>query len=93
MSAMVVLAERVALNSLCREAVRNVLGARIGLRLELRPATSFYDDLQCDSIDMVSITMALEEAIGVEVPDDVAAQIETFGDMIAAAHTLLQSKG
>jgi acyl carrier protein len=49
---------------------------------EIKPASSFVDDLGADSLDRVELVMALEEAFGVEIPDDQAEKIVTVQDAI-----------
>jgi acyl carrier protein len=36
---------------------------------------SFVDDLGADSLDLVELIMAMEEAFGIEIPDEVAEKI------------------
>jgi acyl carrier protein len=48
----------------------------------------FGDDLDADSLDLVELVMALEEAFGVEVPEDELEGIQTVGQ----AFDLIQSK-
>jgi acyl carrier protein len=43
---------------------------------------SFIDDLGADSLDTVELVMAFEEEFGIEIPDDAAEQIQTFGDAV-----------
>jgi acyl carrier protein len=43
---------------------------------------SFVEDLGADSLDVVELVMAFEEAFGVEIPDDAAEKITTVGDAI-----------
>lgn len=44
---------------------------------------SFIDDLGADSLDQVELVMAFEEEFNVEIPDDAAESIQTFGDAVA----------
>ena len=44
---------------------------------------SFMDDLGADSLDQVELVMAFEEEFGVEIPDDAAESIQTFGDAVS----------
>jgi acyl carrier protein len=46
------------------------------------PGASFVDDLGADSLDLVELIMAMEEAFGVEIPDEVAEKITTVQDAI-----------
>ena len=48
----------------------------------------FGDDLDADSLDLVELVMSLEEAFGIEVPEDELEGIETVGQ----AYELVQSK-
>jgi acyl carrier protein len=43
---------------------------------------SFIDDLGADSLDTVELVMAFEEEFGIEIPDDAAEKIQTFGDAV-----------
>jgi acyl carrier protein len=44
---------------------------------------SFIDDLGADSLDQVELVMAFEEEFSVEIPDDAAESIQTFGDAVS----------
>ena len=46
------------------------------------PGASFVDDLGADSLDLVELIMAMEEAFGIEIPDEVAEKITTVKDAI-----------
>ena len=43
---------------------------------------SFIDDLGADSLDTVELVMAFEEEFGIEIPDDAAETIQSFGDAV-----------
>lgn len=44
--------------------------------------TSFTNDLDADSIDLVEFVLELEEEFGEEIPDDDAEKIKTVGDAV-----------
>ena len=46
------------------------------------PAASFVDDLGADSLDLVELIMAMEEAFDVEIADEVAEKIVTVQDAV-----------
>lgn len=46
------------------------------------PSASFVDDLGADSLDLVELIMAMEEAFEIEIPDEVAEKIITVQDAI-----------
>ncbi len=50
---------------------------------EIVPEASFIDDLGADSLDIVELVMAVEEAFDLEIPDEDAEKIQTFGDVVS----------
>lgn len=48
----------------------------------LKAETSFVDDLDADSVAMVDVLMALEDAFGVRLVDEYNQQIKTVGDAV-----------
>ena len=42
--------------------------------------SSFVDDLNADSLDMVELVMAMEQEFDIEIPDDVAEKVVTVKD-------------
>ena len=43
----------------------------------------FIDDLGADSLDLVEIMMAIEENLGVAIPESEQEKIKTVGDVIS----------
>ena len=50
---------------------------------EIVPEASFIDDLGADSLDIVELVMAMEEEFDIEIPDEDAEKIQTFGDALS----------
>ncbi len=44
--------------------------------------TKIVEDLGADSLDIVELLMALEDEFGLSLPDEVAAQLHTVGDIV-----------
>lgn len=44
--------------------------------------SSFIDDLNADSLDMVELVMAMEQEFDVSIPDEVAEKVVTVGDAV-----------
>jgi acyl carrier protein len=42
----------------------------------------FMDDLKADSLSVVELVLAIEEAFGLEIPDEDAEKIKTVGDVV-----------
>ena len=55
---------------------------------EVKPESSFANDLGADSLDTVELVMALEEEFGTEIPDEEAEKITT----VQAAVDYIQNK-
>ena len=49
---------------------------------EVVPTASFVDDLGADSLDLVELIMAMEEAFDIEIPDENAEKLKTVQDAI-----------
>ena len=48
---------------------------------ELEPEAQILHDLGADSLDVVELVMALEEAFGIEIPDQDVDALRTVGDV------------
>ncbi len=44
--------------------------------------TSFVNDLEADSLDIVELVMELEDEFDVSIPDEDAEKIQTVGDVV-----------
>ena len=49
---------------------------------EIRPDSTFVDDLGADSLDVFQIIMGIEEEFDIEIPNEAAEQIVTVGDAV-----------
>ncbi len=49
---------------------------------QVRPEASFTEDLKADSLAVVELVLALEEAFSIEIPDEDTEQIRTVKDAI-----------
>lgn len=49
---------------------------------EITLATSFVDDLEADSLDIVELIMAVEEEFGIMIEDQDVEGIKTIGDVV-----------
>ena len=65
------------------DRVRKIVVEHLGVEEDKVVASaSFIDDLGADSLDTVELVMAFEEEFGIEIPDDAAESIQTFGDAV-----------
>jgi len=65
------------------EKVKDIISEQLGVKKEeIKPESSFIDDLGADSLDTVEVVMALEEEFGIEIPDEDAEKITTVGEAV-----------
>ena len=66
------------------EKVKKVVCEELGVQeSEVKPESSFTEDLGADSLDIVELVMAIEEQFSVEIPDDDVANLKTVGDVVS----------
>ena len=71
------------------EKVRDIIVETLGCDAEeVTPEASLSDDLGADSMAAVELVMALEEATGLSIAEEDAANLKTVGDILTylAAH-------
>jgi acyl carrier protein len=70
------------------ERIREHLAAELEVDgSAITDATRFKEDLEADSLDLVELTVELEDSYGIRIPDEEAARILTVGqaaDFVAA---------
>ena len=47
----------------------------------IKPDTSFIDDLNLDSLDMVELMMKMEDEFGIEIPEEDTEKLKTIKDV------------
>ena len=65
------------------DRVKKIVVDRLGVKEdEVKPNSSFVDDLGADSLDTVELVMALEEEFECEIPDEEAEKITSVQQAI-----------
>ena len=65
------------------EKVKGIIVEQLGVaETAVNMEASFIDDLGADSLDIVELIMALEEAFDIEIPDADAEKVVTVGDVV-----------
>jgi acyl carrier protein len=69
-------------NSIEKRVVK-IVAEQLGIdEADVKPESSFVDDLGADSLDTVELVMALEEEFDCEIPDEDAEKIATVQQAI-----------
>lgn len=65
------------------DKVRKIVAEQFEVAVDkVTPTARFIDDLKADSLSVVELVLAIEEAFGLEIPDEDAEKIKTVGDAI-----------
>jgi acyl carrier protein len=68
--------------------VKSIIADQLGVgEDEIKPESSFIEDLGADSLDIVELVMAMEEEFEVEIPDEEAENIKTVQDAVNFINT------
>ncbi len=66
------------------ERLRGLMAEQLGVEpSEMRPDSNILEDLGADSLDVVEMVMAIEDAFDIEIADDDAEAMRTVGDVEA----------
>lgn len=66
-----------------RDKVKQIIVEQLGVdEAQVEDSASFVDDLGADSLDIVELVMAFEEAFDVDIPDSDAEKIQTVKDAV-----------
>jgi acyl carrier protein len=65
------------------EKVKKIIVEKLSVEPDdVVPEASFVDDLGADSLDLVELIMAMEEAFEIEISDDEAEKLQTVRDAV-----------
>lgn len=65
------------------EKVKEIMAEQLDINPDdITEETSFINDLEADSLDIVELIMALEEEFDTEIPDEEAEKISTVKDAV-----------
>lgn len=65
------------------EKVKEIIANQLGVdEEEITLDSSFVDDLNADSLDLVELLVALEEEYDISIPDEDISNLQTVGDVV-----------
>ena len=66
-----------------QEKIIKIITDTLGVNADkITETTSFTDDLNADSLDLLELATALEDEFGIEISDEELEEIKTVGDVI-----------
>ncbi len=65
------------------DKIKEILVEQLGVEEDdVTMESSFTDELNADSLDIVELVMAMEQEFGISIPDEEAERIRTVGDAV-----------
>ncbi|ASS37761.1 acyl carrier protein [Mogibacterium pumilum] len=65
------------------DTIRDLVVEQLGVDADMvQMDTSLIKDLEADSLDAVEIILGVEEAFGLDIPDEEAEKFETVQDLV-----------
>lgn len=65
------------------DTIRDIVVEQLGVDADMvRMDTNLMKDLEADSLDAVEIILGVEEAFGLDIPDEEAEKFETVKDLV-----------
>lgn len=75
------------------QRVRTLMADHLGVGTEdLGPDVSLRDDLAADSLDLLEVSVALEDDLGIDLPEQLLAEVRTVGELIEATLALARTR-
>lgn len=73
--------------TMTKKEIQDKLTKEVAARFDIDPKKvtdklNFIKDVDADSIDFVELVLELENTYDIEIPDDDAAKLETFGQTV-----------
>jgi acyl carrier protein len=79
--------------SLVESRLRRLAADQLGVEEDaLRPELSLVQDLAADSLDLAELAVAIEEDIGIAVPDAILEEVHTWADLVGLVHALVDAR-
>jgi acyl carrier protein len=70
--------------------VRQIVAEQMAVQIdEVDENTALVEDLGCDSLDIVEISMEVEEHFDISIPDEAGEKIRTIGELVDGVQRLL----
>ncbi len=65
------------------DRLQTIIAETLGVDLaDIKPASSFVEDLGADSLDLVEMVIAIEDEFKISIPDDDVEQLKTVQNAV-----------
>jgi len=65
------------------EQIRDIIAKITRVDKSIITRESTFKEIKADSLDVVQALVAVEEAFGIEIPDEEAQKFQNFGDFVS----------
>jgi acyl carrier protein len=65
------------------EQIREIIARIVHVDKGIITRKATFKDIKADSLDIVQALVAVEEAFGIEIPDEDAKKFQNFGDFVS----------
>lgn len=65
------------------EQIREIIAKITRVDKSIITRESTFKEIKADSLDIVQALVAVEEAFGIEIPDEEAQKFQSFGDFVS----------
>ena len=73
------------------EKIQEIIAEKLSIDADqITLESSFVDDLNADSLDIVELVMALEDELDMEIPDEDVEGFKTVGDVVEYVKNLVE---
>ena len=74
------------------EQVREIVARITHVDKSIITRESTFKEIKADSLDIVQALVAVEEAFGIEIPDEEAQKFQNFGDFVSYVESRVGQK-
>ena len=74
------------------EQIREIVARITHVDKSIITRESTFKEIKADSLDIVQALVAVEEAFGIEIPDEEAQKFQNFGDFVSYVESRVAKK-
>ena len=76
------------------ERIKKVITNQLGIEPDdIKLESTFFEDLDADSLDLVELILTFEEAFKIDISDEAAAEMTSVQDVFNFVKKIIEEKG